>query len=117
MTRGTLNAGRRAPAHARNSAAVIDAPGSSSIAAPIVLTQLRVRHGETHGLAHGGMREQDLVDLARRDLLAAAVDQLLQAARQPQIAVVVEATLIAGAKPAVGETPRHWRPDCFRTPA
>ena len=49
------------------------------------------------------MREQHLVDLARRDLLAAAVDQLLEAPDQRQIAVGVEKALVAGAEPAVGE--------------
>ena len=40
-----------------------------------------VRHRERHALVHGGMLHDDLVDFARRNLLAAAVDDLLQAAR------------------------------------
>jgi hypothetical protein len=41
-----------------------------------------VRHAEAHHLRHGGVVHQDLVDLARADLLAAAVDDLLQAPGQ-----------------------------------
>src|SRR5690606_4358612 len=42
-------------------------------------------------------------DLARRDLLAAAIDDLLLAAGDGEIALLVEDAEIAGAEPAVGE--------------
>src|SRR5215467_10477111 len=58
---------------------------------------------ETHGLSNGRMRKQSFVDLAWRDLFTATIDQLFQPADQYQIAVVVEVTLIASAKPAVRE--------------
>src|SRR5205807_7144409 len=47
--------------------------------------------------------QQDLVDLPRRDLLAAPVDHLLEPPDQSQVAVGVEYALVAGAEPAVGE--------------
>ena len=62
-----------------------------------------VRHAEGDRLGHLGMREQHLVDLARRDLLAAAIDHLLQASGQREIAVLVEDALIAGPEPAIDE--------------
>ena len=49
------------------------------------------------------MREQHLVDLARRDLLAAAIDQLLDPPDQREVALGVEKALIAGPEPAVGK--------------
>ena len=48
------------------------------------------------------MAEQNFVDLARTDFLAAANDQLLDAAGECQVAIAVEEALIAGAEPAVG---------------
>ena len=45
-----------------------------------ILAELLVRHGEGDDLQHRGMIHQHLVDLARRDFLAAAVDDLLQPA-------------------------------------
>ena len=56
--------------------------------------------------ATAGCVEQHLVDLARRDLLAAAVDHLLEAPDQRQVAVRVEDALIAGAEPAALEERR-----------
>ena len=53
--------------------------------------------------ATAGWREQDLVDLDRRDLLAAAVDLLLQPTGEEEVALVVEHALVAGAEPAGGE--------------
>ena len=51
-----------------------------------------------------GMVHQRLVDLARRNLFAAAIDDLLEAAGEPEIAVLVEDALVAGAEPAVAES-------------
>src|SRR3546814_13004954 len=47
---------------------------------------------------------QHLVDLARGDLLAAAVDDLLDAAGDPDVAVGVHGPLVAGAEPADAAT-------------
>ena len=49
------------------------------------------------------MVHQRFVDLARRDFLAAAIDDLLQPSGQRQVAVGVDDALIAGAEPAVDE--------------
>src|SRR5690606_27771579 len=55
-------------------------------------------------LLHGGMLAEHVVDLPRADLLAAAVDDLLQPAGDGQIAVLVEHALVAGTEPAVDES-------------
>ena len=49
------------------------------------------------------MSEQHLIDLARRDFLAAAIDQLLETSRQAQVAFGVDTALVTGPEPAVGE--------------
>src|SRR5262249_61597582 len=46
---------------------------------------------------------EDLVDLAGGDLLAAPVDDLLQAPGEGDVAVLVHDALVAGAEPAVHE--------------
>ena len=63
------------------------ASSSASVAVPLsvdrgghLLAPHLVRHAEAHGLGDGRVGQQHLVDLARRDLLAAAVDHLLEAA-------------------------------------
>src|SRR5439155_17284979 len=68
-----------------------------------VLAETIVRHGEGHGLGDRWVLEKDLVDFARTDLFTATVDDLFQAARQPEIAVAVLDALVAGAEPAFGE--------------
>ena len=62
-----------------------------------------MRHRERHALLDGGVIHQHDVDLDRRDLLAPAVDQLLEPAGQPQISVALEEALIAGSEPIVDE--------------
>src|SRR5947209_6866243 len=52
---------------------------------------------------HRRVLNEDVVDLARRDLLAAPVDQLLQAPDQRQVAVLAEDALVACPKPALPE--------------
>ena len=64
------------------------------------LAQLGMGHGEGNHLHDGGMVQQHAIDFERADLLAAAVDDFLQAAGQAQIALAVECALIAGAEPA-----------------
>jgi hypothetical protein len=61
-----------------------------------------VGHAEADRLGHRRMAEQNLVDFARTDFLAAAIDQLLDAAGEVKIAIAVENPLIAGAEPFVG---------------
>ncbi|MET3365119.1 hypothetical protein ABIF60_006514 [Bradyrhizobium japonicum] len=62
-----------------------------------------MRHREHASLQHGRMAEQDLFHLERRDLLPAAVDDVLDAADDEEIAVSVEIAEIAGPEPAVAE--------------
>ena len=64
-------------------------------------------HGEGDGLRHRRMLEQRLVDFARGDILAAAIDHLAGAAGQIEIAFVVEKTLVAGLEPIAGEGGRR----------
>ncbi len=64
-----------------------------------LLAQLGVRHGEGHHLCHGRMVHQHAIDLERADLLAATVDDLLEASGEVQIAVLIKGTLVAGAEP------------------
>ena len=54
-------------------------------------------------LPHGAMLEQRFLHVARGHLLAAPVDDLLEPARDGQIAVRVEPAQVAGAEPAVDE--------------
>jgi hypothetical protein len=68
-----------------------------------LLAELGVRHRRSTPPAPPRVVHQDLVDLARADLLAAAVDDLLQPAGQAEVALGVHHALVAGAEPAVGE--------------
>ena len=62
-----------------------------------------VRDAEAYGVLHGGMLGKDCVDLQGSDLLAAAVDQLLQPARYAEVSEIVEEALVACPEPAVGK--------------
>lgn len=62
-----------------------------------------MRHGEGNDLRHSRMIDQHALYLERRDLFAAAIDDLLQPAGDAQIIVLVEHALVAGVKPAMGE--------------
>src|SRR5882672_9675124 len=68
-----------------------------------IFAEPRMRHGEGRCLAHRGMAEQRLLDVVGRDLLAAAIDDLLGTADDPQEAVSVDAAQVAGRQPAVLE--------------
>ena len=61
-----------------------------------------MRDGERHALLHCRVVQQDLVHFARRDLLATAVDDLLQPAGDGEVPFRVHHALIAGAEPAIG---------------
>ena len=62
-----------------------------------------MRNAEADGLGNLRMTQQHFVDLSRPDLLTAAIDQLLDAAGQREVAVGVQEPLVAGAEPSVGE--------------
>src|SRR5437763_185482 len=68
-----------------------------------LLAPCGVRGAKRDRLGHGRMLQQHVVHLAWRDLFAAAVDHLLQAADQREIAVGVEESLVAGTEPTVDE--------------
>ena len=60
-------------------------------------------HGEGDGFRHRRMLEQRLVDFARGDVLAAAIDHLSRAAGQIKVTFVVEKALVAGLEPIADE--------------
>src|SRR5882672_3235896 len=68
-----------------------------------IFAEPRMRQGEGRRLTDRGMAEQRLLDVVRRDLLAAAIDDLLGAADDPQEAVIVDGAKVAGGQPAVLE--------------
>ncbi len=72
-----------------------DDEGAGALAEPLV------GHRHDRDLAHRRVRVQQLLDLGDRDLLAAAVDHVLDPAGDPQEAVVVDRRQVAGAVPAV----------------
>ena len=59
-------------------------------------------HGEGHSLYDFGVLQQRLVHFPRRYLFAATVDDLLEAAGDVEVAVLIHPPLIAGAEPSVG---------------
>ncbi len=65
-----------------------------------ILTQPRVRHGEGRDLAYRRVGEQGALDVVGRDLLVAAIDDLLGAADDRQVAVGIDRADIAGGEPA-----------------
>ena len=69
-----------------------------------LLAKHTVGDGKGDHLLDGRMFHQHVIDLERRDLLAAAVDDFLEASGDFQIAVTIEESLVAGTEPATGET-------------
>src|ERR1700720_3558640 len=67
-----------------------------------VLAVIRIGNTDCRGLEHRGMAQQRLVDLARRDVLAALDDQLLAPAGDEIEPVAVPVAEVARGKPAVG---------------
>src|SRR5690242_12803670 len=64
-----------------------------------ILAQSGVRRGKCYRLRNGRMLEQNLVDLRRSDLLAAAIDDLARTTDQKKVAVFIEKSDIAGPEP------------------
>ena len=62
-----------------------------------------MRNAEGCRLGYGRVLAEHLIDLARRDLLATPVDDLLEPAGDEEEAVVIQVALIAGSEPAVDE--------------
>ncbi len=68
-----------------------------------LLSEHRIGDREGHGLRDGRVVEQHLVDLSRRDLLTAAIDDLLDAPAEKQIAVIVDEALVPRSEPPMDE--------------
>ena len=101
--RGTLKSARREAAKSRRSRSVTRCAFAQHDGRGHLFAELVVRHGKGERLPHGRVVHQHVVHLARRDLLAAAIDDLLQPPGDGEIAVLVEHALVAGAEPAIGE--------------
>ena len=67
-----------------------------------VLAEPRVGRGDDRDLGDAGHAQQQLLDLARADVLAAADDDVLLAVGDREVAVGVEHADVAGREPAVG---------------
>ncbi len=102
---GTLKAARRSPQCARSASSADRRARDHDRADRLAV--LRVGHREGHGLDDLGVREQRILDLVRRDLLAAAVDQLLDAAGQREVAVRARA---APSRPCGTSRRGSWPP-------
>src|SRR3954454_14535718 len=66
-----------------------------------LLAHLLVGHRDHGGLGHGGVLVEDLLDLARIDVVAAADDHVLLAVDDEEVAVLVDAGHVARVEPAV----------------
>ena len=70
------------------------------------LAPLLVGHADDGDLGDGGMREQRVLDLDRRHVLAALDDHVLLAVRDRHVALVVDGAAIAGVEPPVDDRRR-----------
>ena len=68
-----------------------------------VLAVVPIGNADRGGVKHGRMTQQRLIDLARRDVLAALDDQFLDAAGDEVKAIRVAVAEVAGAQPAAGK--------------
>ncbi len=102
---GVLNAGSAAAQWRRMSSAPSDGARPQHDIGHHLLAIHLVRHADGARLDHLGPLHQHAVDLQRRDVDAAADDQVLGAAGQMQIALVVEEAEVAGLHPALAVDP------------
>ncbi|WP_363331747.1 hypothetical protein, partial [Mesorhizobium sp.] len=63
-----------------------------------------VGNAENNRLSDRGMLEQDLLHQPRRDLFAAVIDDILQAAGDEQITFGIEVAYVACPQPAIDES-------------
>src|SRR5690606_1422433 len=70
---------------------------------------LRVRHTGAGAFGNGRVAQEYFLDFRRSHLVAADVDQLALAARQPEIAAFIAMSEVAGAQPAIRERPGRER--------
>src|SRR2546423_7393542 len=71
--------------------------GARHQAQAVALAQPRIGYADDRGVEHLLMGVEDFLDLAREEFLAAAVDHLLQAPDDAQIAVGIDHAKIAAA--------------------
>ena len=81
-------------------------PSRSTTRRQDLLAVVAVGHAHRGRVEHRRVAQQHLVDLARRDVLAALDDQLLEPAGDEEEAVAVAVPEVAGAQPAVGREGR-----------
>ena len=106
IRRGTLKPVSIRAACDRSSRSLTRMLGARTTAAATSSPSVGMRDREHARLRHCRMPEQHAFDFARSDLLAAAIDDILDPSAQRQIAVAIEPTQVAGAKPAVDERGR-----------
>src|SRR5204863_8149507 len=66
-----------------------------------LLAEVLVRNPDDRGFPNGGMLVEDLLDLARVDVVAAADHKLLLSVDDEVVAVLVDGSDVAGVEPAV----------------
>ena len=64
-----------------------------------LLAQRGVRDGKGYGLRHRRVLEEHVVDFLRGDFFPAAIDDLLAAAHEKQVTVVIEKAVVSGLEP------------------
>ena len=102
--RGTLKCARCSRHHAMMSPPVIGgASGLSVTNAQGVSPHFGIRLRHHRGLHDGGVPVEDLLDLERRDVLAAGDDDVLRAVLDLDVAVRVPHRQVAGVEPAAAE--------------
>ena len=67
------------------------------------LSRLRIRLADHGALRDVRMRQQRVLDLLARDLDAAGIDDIVDAAEDPEVVVVIEPSEIAAAPPAIAK--------------
>ena len=92
--------GLEVPAHRLQARGV--GPREEPDEAAAVLAEAHVGRGDDRDLGDAGHAQQQLLDLERADVLAAADDDVLLAVDDREVAVVVEHADVAGREPAVG---------------
>ena len=67
------------------------------------LTPLGVGHTDDGGFGDGGVLDEGVFDLDRRDVLAAGDDDVLLAVGDGEVAVVVDPPAVTGVEPSVAD--------------
>src|ERR1035441_1271752 len=97
MRRGTLKSARVWAAKSRRAASAMEEPGWRTTAAAMSSP----RRASGMAKARAWVAEEGFIDFARSDFFASAVDHLLGAGAEGEVAVGVKRADVAGAEPAV----------------